>query len=85
MERTAKQLNLALRDASMFSEGAKFKQRASISVREHKLLVRTELVRAIITRDSAVLFECKCDPDAPNLPDSPELLQPELACPAVGA
>ena len=58
---TAEALGLAPRDTSLFAPQpvGVSGQRASIVPRENTLLVRTEIARAIIHPDKAVLFPCR--------------------------
>ena len=64
---TAEALGLAPRDTSLFAPQpiGMSGQRATIVPRERSLLVRTEIARAIIHPDKAVLFPCRCDMPAP--------------------
>lgn len=69
-EKTGQQLNVAVRDMPMFTKPRQTGHHARISIRDNKILVRTELVRAIVQRTSLVLFECRCCPSTLEL--SPE-------------
>eukprot|EP00892_Ulva_mutabilis_P004724 jgi/Ulvmu1/2623/UM014_0074.1 len=58
-QKSGQELNVAVRDMPMFTRPRQSGYHARISIRDNKILVRTELVRAIIQRTSLVLFECR--------------------------
>jgi hypothetical protein len=63
-EKTGRQLGVPVRDMSLFQRPQHhFSAAPRIAIRDEtqQILVRTELLRAIVQRDSLVLFECKCD------------------------
>jgi hypothetical protein len=50
---------VAVRDMPIFAKPRHTGQHARISIRDDKILLRTEVVRAIIHRSTLVLFECR--------------------------
>ena len=59
---TPSMLGLQPRDVSLFkTTGGPGKQRATISVREGRILFRSEHCQAIVVEDRAYLFPGKCD------------------------
>lgn len=58
-QKSGQELSVAVRDMPMFTRPRQTGYHARISIRDNKILVRTELVRAIIQRTSLVLFECR--------------------------
>ena len=60
---TPASLGLQPRDVSLFSAtSGSGKQRATIAVREGRLLFRSEHCQAIVARDRAFLFPARCAP-----------------------
>ncbi len=61
---TSETLGLAPRDVSLFAPrpAGLSSQRATITPREDALLVRTEIAAAIVKRDAAYVFPCRCAP-----------------------
>jgi hypothetical protein len=59
---TSEALGLAPRDVSLFAPrpAGLSTQRATIVPREDALLVRTEIAAAIVKRDAAFVFPCRC-------------------------
>lgn len=60
--RTGQELQIAVRDMPMFNTKTYAYHHATIAVREACVLVRTEVVRAVIHRDKMILFECRRAP-----------------------
>ena len=58
-ERTGSELKIAVRDMPMFNIKAHKHHHATIAVREGQVLVRTEVIRAVLQRERLVLFECR--------------------------
>ena len=52
---------MPVRDMSLFQRPQHhFSAAPRIAIRDDKILVRTELLRAIVQRDTLILFECRC-------------------------
>jgi hypothetical protein len=58
-ERTGRDLGIAVRDMPMFGSARQGTHHATITLRDSTILMRTELVRAILKRDALTLFECR--------------------------
>lgn len=52
------ELKVAVRDMPLFR--ASKNQHATLAVRDGRVLIRTEVIRAILDREKLVLFECRC-------------------------
>jgi hypothetical protein len=59
-QRTGAELSIAVRDMPMFNIRAHKHHHATIAVRDNRILLRTEIVRAVLQRHRLVLFECRC-------------------------
>lgn len=65
-EKTGRELGVPVRDMSLFQRPQHhFSAAPRIAIRDDQILVRTELLRAIVQRDSLILFECKCASASP--------------------
>ena len=59
-QKTGQAMHIAVRDMPMFNLAAYAHHHATIAVRDERVLVRTEVVRAVLQRNKMTLFECRC-------------------------